>query len=80
VQHPRELDVGGVARLPASPFEPVHLGRRAPDDLAWPGRPRLDRILLVAAVIALVSGVLSLAAIRGKDFVSQDDPVTLASA
>jgi hypothetical protein len=29
----------------------------------------LDRILLVAAVIALASGVISLAAIRSKDFV-----------
>ena len=28
----------------------------------------LDRILLVAAIIALASGVVSLAAIRGKDF------------
>ena len=28
----------------------------------------LNRILLVAAVIALVSGVISLAAIRGRDF------------
>ena len=31
----------------------------------------LNRILLVAAVIALVSGVVSLAAIRGRDFVYQ---------
>jgi EmrB/QacA subfamily drug resistance transporter len=31
----------------------------------------LDRILLVAAIIALVSGVVSLAAIRSKDFVVQ---------
>ena len=31
----------------------------------------LNRILLVAAVIALVSGVVSLAAIRGKDFAHQ---------
>jgi EmrB/QacA subfamily drug resistance transporter len=38
----------------------------------------LDRILLVAAVIALASGVVSLAAIRGKDFAAQDDPVTPA--
>jgi len=31
----------------------------------------LNRILLVAAIIALVSGVISLAAIRGKDFAHQ---------
>ena len=34
----------------------------------------LDRILLVAAVIALVSGVISLAAIRGRDFAQQQRP------
>ena len=34
----------------------------------------LNRILLVAAIIALVSGVVSLAAIRGKDFVPQQGP------
>jgi hypothetical protein len=33
----------------------------------------LNRILLVAAIIALVSGVVSLAAIRGKDFAHQRD-------
>ncbi len=32
----------------------------------------LDRILLVAAVIAITAGVLSLALIRGKDFAQQD--------
>ncbi len=31
----------------------------------------LNRILLVAAVIALASGVVALAAIRSKDFVQQ---------
>ena len=31
----------------------------------------LNRILLVAAIIALVSGVVSLAAIRSKDFAQQ---------
>jgi hypothetical protein len=31
----------------------------------------LNRILLVAAIIALVSGVVALAAIRGKDFAPQ---------
>ena len=34
----------------------------------------LNRILLVAAVIALVSGVVSLAAIRGRDFAPQQRP------
>jgi hypothetical protein len=33
----------------------------------------LNRILLVAAIIALVSGVVSLAAIRSKDFAHQQD-------
>ena len=34
----------------------------------------LNGILLVAAVIALVSGVISLAAIRGRDFAQQQRP------
>ena len=34
----------------------------------------LNHILLVAAIIALVSGVISLAAIRGKDFAHQQGP------
>ena len=34
----------------------------------------LNRILLVAAVIALVSGAVSLAAIRGRDFAQQQGP------
>jgi hypothetical protein len=34
----------------------------------------LDRIIIVAAVIALVSGVVSLFTIRAKDFAAQDDP------
>jgi hypothetical protein len=34
----------------------------------------LNRILLVAAVIALASGVVSLAAIRGKDFAQKQGP------
>ncbi|HUK68477.1 MAG TPA: MFS transporter [Streptosporangiaceae bacterium] len=38
----------------------------------------LDRILLIAALIALVSGVLALATIRGKDFVSQQGGDRLA--
>jgi len=36
----------------------------------------LNRILLVAAIIALVSGVVALAAIRGKDFAPQQRPGT----
>jgi hypothetical protein len=34
----------------------------------------LDRIMLVAAIIAFVSGVISLAAIRSKDFAAQGGP------
>ena len=34
----------------------------------------LNRALLVAVVIALVSGVVSLAAIRGSDFAQQQRP------
>jgi hypothetical protein len=34
----------------------------------------LDRILLVAAIVAFVCGVISLAAIRGKDFAQQQGP------
>ena len=34
----------------------------------------LNRILLVAAIIALVSGVVALAAIRSKDFAQQQGP------
>ncbi|MDQ2813900.1 MAG: MFS transporter [Actinomycetota bacterium] len=34
----------------------------------------LNRILLVAAIIALASGAISLAAIRGKDFAQQHEP------
>jgi EmrB/QacA subfamily drug resistance transporter len=39
----------------------------------------LNLILLVAAVIALVSGVVSLAAIRSRDFAQQQGPVSLAA-
>jgi hypothetical protein len=38
----------------------------------------LNRILLVAAVIALVSGMVSLAAIRGRDFAQQQRPARRA--
>ena len=39
----------------------------------------LNLILLVAAVIALVSGVVSLAAIRSRDFAQQQGPVSSAA-
>jgi hypothetical protein len=35
----------------------------------------LDQILLVAAIIALAGAVISLVAIRGKDFAQQQGPV-----
>jgi hypothetical protein len=38
----------------------------------------LNRILLGAAVIALVSGMVSLAAIRGRDFAQQQRPARRA--
>jgi hypothetical protein len=38
----------------------------------------LNRILLGAAVIALVSGMVSLAAIRGRDFAQQQRPARQA--
>jgi len=38
----------------------------------------LNRILLGAAVIALVSGVVSLAALRGRDFAQQQRPARRA--
>ena len=38
----------------------------------------LNLILLVAAIIALVSGVVSLAAIRSRDFAQQQGPVSPA--
>jgi hypothetical protein len=42
---------------------------------AWRFRScSLNRILLVAAVIALLSGAISVAAIRGRDFAQQQRP------
>ena len=38
----------------------------------------LNRILLGAAVIALVSGMVSLAALRGRDFAQQQRPARRA--
>ena len=63
------------AQIPASPRSTQRQRKQIrPDRLtAWHWARAafttgLNRILLVAAVIALVSGVVSLAAIRGRDF------------
>ena len=57
-----------IARLPARARPAVGMITRAAFTTG------LNRILLVAAVIALVSGVISLAAIRGRDFAQQQRP------
>ena len=57
-----------IARLPEHARPAVGLITRAAFTTG------LNRILLVAAVIALVSGVVSLAAIRGRDFAQQQRP------
>jgi MFS family permease len=57
-----------IVRLP----EQARLGRRNDHPAVF--TTGLHRILLVAAVIALVSGVVSLAAIRGRDFAQQKRP------
>jgi hypothetical protein len=46
VQHPGQLEVGGVARLAARPLQPVDPPRVAADDGERPGRPLLERVLL----------------------------------
>jgi hypothetical protein len=51
-----------IARLPAPARQVVGTITRAAFTAG------LDRILLVAAIIAFVAGVVSLAAIRGRDF------------
>ena len=61
-----------IARLPAPARQAVSTITRAAFTTG------LNRILLVAAIIALASGVVSLAAIRGKDFVHQREPGTTA--
>jgi EmrB/QacA subfamily drug resistance transporter len=61
-----------IARLPGPLRQPVGLITRAAFTTG------LNRILLVAAIIALVSGVAALAAIRGKDFVQQQSPAAPA--
>ena len=53
---------------------PAARGRAYPDGL----HHGLNHILLVAAIIALVSGVVSLAAIRSRDFAPQQGPVSSA--
>ena len=55
-----------LAKLPPGQRAPVAAAARASFTTG------LDRILLVAAVMALVSGVLTLLLIRGRDFVSSD--------
>jgi hypothetical protein len=57
-----------IARLPEQARSAVGMITRAAFTTG------LNRILLVAAVIALVSGVVSLAAIRGGDFAQQQGP------
>ena len=46
MEHPREADVGGEARLAARAGEPVVARRRAPDRLAGPRRPLLEWVLV----------------------------------
>jgi predicted MFS family arabinose efflux permease len=57
-----------IARLPPSSAQKVGLITRAAFTTG------LDGILLVAAIIALVGAVVSLAAIRSKDFAQQQGP------
>jgi predicted MFS family arabinose efflux permease len=62
-------EIGNViGRLPPQARQAVGLITRAAFTTG------LNRILLVAAIIALVSGVISLAAIRSKDFAQQQAP------
>ena len=60
-----------IAALPAHARQVVGMITRAAFTTG------LNRILLVAAIIALVSGVVALAAIRGKDFAPQQGAGTL---
>ena len=46
VQHPRQLDVGGVAGLAARALEAVPARRRPADNVAWAGGPLLQRVLV----------------------------------
>jgi hypothetical protein len=65
----QSVQIGNViARLPEHARLAVGMITRAAFTVG------LNRILLVAAVIALVSGAVSLAAIRGRDFAPQQPP------
>ena len=46
MQRSRELEVAGVARDPARLLVAVEARRRAADDVAWTGRPLVERVLL----------------------------------
>ena len=46
MEHPGQSDVGREERLAAGPGEPVDARRRVTDDVAGPGRPLLERVLL----------------------------------
>ena len=46
VEHPGQRDVGREKRLSTCAGEAVDTSRRAADDLAGPGRPLLERVLL----------------------------------
>jgi hypothetical protein len=63
VEHPGQLDVRGVARLPAGLLEAVEALCIAADDVAGPGRPLNERILvderpdLLVAALDLLLGL-----------------------
>ena len=63
MQHPRQLDVRGVARLAAGPLEAVEARRVPADDVAGPGRPLVERVLvderpdLLVAALDLLLGL-----------------------
>jgi EmrB/QacA subfamily drug resistance transporter len=61
-----------ISKLPGSTRQTVETITRAAFTTG------LNRIMLVAAIIALVSGVVSLAAIRGRDFAQQQGPAAPA--
>jgi hypothetical protein len=46
VQHPRELDVGGVDRGAGRALDAVDTRGRLPHDRARPGRPLVERVLV----------------------------------
>ena len=63
MEHPRQLDVGRVARLAARLREPVEAWRVAADDIAGTGRPLDERVLvderpdLLVAALDLLLGL-----------------------